>query len=111
MSTSTAPELARLVQALQKERQEHVDAMGITPKPARRRGHPPAGTKAAPVKRRRRKAEDGMIGEQFLLSLLAKVKLVTRVADEFVLRCAGSDSLTGQHGYCHRLLTRYTPSS
>mgnify|MGYP006908260795 CR=1 FL=1 len=86
---SATTELARLVQSLQKERQEHVDAitaiddafasLGISPKPAGKRGRP-AAAKAAPKpgrKRRRREAKDGMTGEQFLLSLLAKAKLST----------------------------------
>lgn len=87
MPTSTAAELASLIQTLQQERRQHADAiaeidatfasLGITPKPARRRGRPPAATKAAPVRRRRRKAKDGMTGEQFLLALLAKAKLST----------------------------------
>lgn len=86
-TSTTAAELARLIQTLQQERRQHADAiaeidaaftsLGITPKPARRRGRPPAATKTAPVKRRRRKAKDGMTGEQFLLTLLAKAKLST----------------------------------
>lgn len=93
MPTSTTTELARLVQSLQKERQDHVDAiaaidaafasLGITPKPTRKRGRPaaaapaPAESAKPARKHRRRKAKDGMTGEQFLLELLAKSKLST----------------------------------
>lgn len=85
---TTTTELARLVQSLWKERQEHLDAvaaideafasLGISPKLPSKRARP-ASVKATrkPAPKRRRKAKDGMTGEQFLLTLLAKSKLST----------------------------------
>lgn len=97
MSTATtAVELSRLVSRLSQERAVHARALaeidaafaqlGITPKPVSRRGRKPGtkvgATPAAGAKRkgrrgRRTKAADGMTGEQFILSVLAKDKLQT----------------------------------
>jgi hypothetical protein len=89
MSTSTASELSRLVQTMQRERQQHADAiaaidatfagLGITPKvPAKRGRKPGAAWKgvaaaAAPKKRRgrRAKAKDGKTGEQFIIDYVS----------------------------------------
>ena len=92
MPTSNVAELTHLIQTLQQERQDHITAiaeidaafasLGITATPAKKRGRQPSAAPVATAKpkgnrRRRSKAKDGMTGEQFLLSLLAKAKLST----------------------------------
>ncbi len=98
MSTSTASELSRLVQSMQKERQQHADAiaqidatfaaLGIAAKTPARRGRKPgaawkgtatATSPAAPKKRRgrRAKAKDGKTGEEYLVSILQSGALTT----------------------------------
>lgn len=109
MPNTTAAQLAQLLQTLQQERQQHVaaiveidgvfTALGITAKPAVKRGRKPGSTnkaaktetaapkpapvaapaepKAAGKKGRRPKAKDGLTGEQYLMKLLADEKLPT----------------------------------
>ena len=88
--SGSARDLATLINQLQAERQQHVDAItqidatfaqfGITPTPRKRRGRPPGRTAAAapaPAKKRRKRGRFKISGDESVVSFVAKKGVAT----------------------------------